>query len=107
MEQTKPGSQWKAKLKSIDSKIIDSVVKKIVAVSKMNMIKFSVIALPSKNRLFTVLKSPFIYKTARDQYFLCEKKRVIYLYFKAGQSIDLFRNIDIPSAVSIDVSPVK
>jgi small subunit ribosomal protein S10 len=89
----------------MDSRLLDNVVKKIVSVAQTNLVKFSLIALPSKNKLFTVLRSPFIYKTTRDQYFLCEKKRAIYLYLKTGQSIDLFRDISVPAGVQLEVQP--
>lgn len=90
----------------MDSKFLDLVVKKIASVAQSNLIKFSVIALPSKKQLFTVLKSPFIYKTSRDQFFFCQHKRVILLELIHGQSIELFSDISIPSGVEIQVKPI-
>ena len=96
---------WKVSICSMDSRLLDTVVKKISSVAQTNLIKISAIALPSKNKLFTVLSSPFIYKTTRDQYVLCHKKRVVFLHLKHGQTIDLFRDISIPAGVTIDVKP--
>jgi len=98
---------WRVCLESYDSKLLDVVVKKICTIAQTNLIKLSVVALPSKNKLFTVLRSPFIYKTARDQYYLCSKKRVIFLHLQLGQTIDLFRDISIPSGVGINVKPTS
>ena len=98
---------WKVSLHSMDNRLLDMVVKRVVGVAQTNLVKFSVIALPSKSKLFTVLRSPFIYKTTRDQYFLCHKKRAIYLHIKPGQSVDVFRDISIPSGVEIEVKPLK
>ncbi|MFN9114854.1 MAG: uS10/mL48 family ribosomal protein [Bacteroidota bacterium] len=105
MKQT--GKHWKVSILSMDSRLLDSVVKKIAAVAQTNLIKFSALAMPSSKKLFSVLRSPFVYKTAMDQYFLIKKKRVIYLYLKPGQSIDLFRDISIPSGMELEVKPVN
>jgi small subunit ribosomal protein S10 len=91
----------------MDSRLLDSVVAKISNFAQLNLVKMSAIALPSSSKLFTVLKSPFVYKTSRDQYFLCKKKRVIILYLKPGQSIDLFKDISIPSGVHLEVRPIN
>jgi small subunit ribosomal protein S10 len=104
-EKTKNEKEWKVAISSMDGRLLDSVVKKIVGVAQTNLIKVAVVALPSKNKLFTVLKSPFVYKTTRDQYFLCQKKRAVYLSLKPGQTIDLFRDISIPAGVTIEVKP--
>ena len=105
MNQTKSEKSWKVAICSIDSRLLDTVIKKIVGVAQTNVVKVSVVALPSKNKLFTVLSSPFVYKTTRDQYFLCQRKRVVYLHLKPGQTIDLFRDISVPAGVTIEVKP--
>lgn len=98
---------WKVSLYSMDSKLLEQTVKKITGVAQLNFVKFTVVGLPSKNQLFTVLSSPFIYKTTRDQYYYCQKKRVIYLYLRQDQSIDLFRDVEVSSGVEISVKPSK
>jgi small subunit ribosomal protein S10 len=91
----------KVSLYSMDSRLLDSVVKKIIDVAKTNLITAKAFALPTKKTLFNILKSPFIYKTTRDQFHLVRMKRVIYLYLKSNQSIDIFKNVMIPAGVDL------
>ena len=67
--ETKEASKLRIKLKSYDVKMLESALGKIVSL----MIKSGAeikgpIPLPRKRKLYTVLKSNFVYKNAREQF---------------------------------------
>ena len=58
----------KLHLVSHKSFLLDKFVKKLLEVTNLNRESVKVVSLPIKRRVFTVLKSPFVNKKARDQF---------------------------------------
>ena len=69
----------KLHLVSHKSFLLDKFVKKLLEVTNLNRESVKVVSLPIKRRVFTVLKSPFVNKKARDQYGLDTYKRLVVL----------------------------
>ena len=66
-------------LVSHKSFLLEAFIKKLLDVTKLHRKSFRIIHLPTQRRLFTVLKSPFVNKKARDQYGLDTYKRLVVL----------------------------
>lgn len=96
--------KWKLILSAWDRRVLDKVAKEICAKAEQNLVKCSVIPLPNEKKLFTVLSSPHVYKTTRDQYFWESKKLLIYL----GEcQLSIFESLSIPHSVNLTIRTVS
>jgi small subunit ribosomal protein S10 len=59
--------------------LLDIFIRKLLSVVKSNCKYVKVIQLPTKRRLFTVLKSPFVNKKSREQFNMETHKRLVIL----------------------------
>ena len=57
----------------------DKFVKKLLEVTNLNRESVKVVSLPIKRRVFTVLKSPFVNKKARDQFGIDTYRKLVIL----------------------------
>lgn len=97
------GEEWRIRFFSNDHRILDSLVKSIVdAAKKSTVVDISVVMIPTTRKLFTVLRSPTIYKESRDQYKVETKKRLVILTPKVGGSAaDILREVVVPAGVEM------
>ena len=69
------------KLKSYDHNLVDKSAEKIVkTVKSTGAIVSGPIPLPTHKRIYTVLRSPHVNKTSREQFQLCAYKRLMDIY---------------------------
>ena len=59
--------------------LLDIFIRNLLSVVKPNCNYVKVIQLPTKRRLFTVLKSPFVNKKSREQFNMETHKRLVIL----------------------------
>ena len=69
----------KLHLVSQKSFLLDKFVKKLLEVTNLNRESVKVVSLPIKRRVFTVLKSPFVNKKARDQFGIDTYRKLVIL----------------------------
>ena len=69
----------KLHLVSHKSFLLDKFVKKFLEVTNLNRESVKVVSLPIKRRVFTVLKSPFVNKKARDQFGIDTYRKLVIL----------------------------
>jgi small subunit ribosomal protein S10 len=74
----------KLHLISHKSSLLELFTEKLLTVAKLNRKDIRIVQLPTRRKLFTVLKSPFVNKKAREQFGLDTHKRLIIL-----ENIDL------------------
>ncbi|HBE04648.1 MAG TPA: 30S ribosomal protein S10 [Spirochaetia bacterium] len=98
------GQRIRIKLKSFDSKIIDMSAQTIVNSARRSGAKISgPIPLPTKIRRITVLRSPHVHITAREQFEMRTYKRLIDIFDTTNETINSLRNIELPSGVDIQI----
>ena len=96
------------KLKSYDHKLVDKSAEKIVkAVKATGAIVSGPIPLPTHKRIFTVNRSTFVNKKAREQFQLSTFKRLIDIYSSTAKTVDAMpgligRKIGMTSVFSAD-----
>lgn len=61
-------SNYQLKLKSLNNKILKFYLNFLTKICKKLNINYSLIMLPSKTKKITVLKSPHVFKKAREQF---------------------------------------
>ena len=94
----------RVKLKAYDHRLLDFSTTEIVQTAQRTGAKISgPIPLPSRRELFTVLRSPFIDKKAREQFQMITHKRLIDILEPTSKTIDALRKLNLPSGVYVEV----
>ncbi len=94
--------ELRIKLVSYDHQLLDQSVKKIVEISKSTNAKIrGPIPLPTKKEIFTILRSPHVNKSSREQFERRTHKRLIILDNAQAQTIDSLKRLVIPTGVEI------
>ena len=87
-----------------EHKLLDASVKQIVDTAIRYDAKIlGPIPLPTEIKKYTVNRSSFIYKDAREQFEMRVHKRLIDIINPNTQVIEALTNLTLPSGVSIDV----
>jgi small subunit ribosomal protein S10 len=91
-------------LKSFDHTIIDKAVKMIIETAeRTGTIIAGPIPLPTKIKKFTVNRSTFVSKDAREQFEMRIHKRLIDLRETTPASIESLSNLSLPAGVDIEI----
>nr|YP_009511117.1 ribosomal protein S10 [Hydropuntia rangiferina]AXI96790.1 ribosomal protein S10 [Hydropuntia rangiferina]UAD87471.1 ribosomal protein S10 [Hydropuntia rangiferina] len=61
------------------------------------------IALPSKRKIYCVLRSPHVDKDSREHFEIKSHIKIIDIYDPSSQTIDSLMKLNIPSGVDIEV----
>jgi len=92
------------KLKSYDHNLVDKSAEKIVkTVKSTGAVDSGPITLPTHKRIYTVLKSPHVNKTAREQFELCAYKRLMDIYSSSSKTVDALMRFELPSGVDVEI----
>ncbi len=92
------------KIKAYDHRVIDAAARVIIETTeRTGALIAGPIPLPTKIRKFTVLKSTFVHKDARDQFEIRTHKRIIDITESTSKTIDALSNITLPAGVEIEV----
>ena len=97
-------TKLRIKLRSYDSKMLESSVGKVVALLvKSGAAIKGPIPLPKKRKLYTVLKSNFKYKNAREQFERITYSRMVDVVETGPKTMEYLQNLAIPVGVLVDV----
>lgn len=92
------------KLKSFDAILLDRSAENLVkAVKATKTVVNGPIPLPSKREVYTVLRSPHVYKKSREQFQLCTHKRLIDIYSHSSKAVDALMKLELPSGVEVEI----
>jgi small subunit ribosomal protein S10 len=92
------------KLKSYDHSLVDKSAEKIVkTVKQTGAVVSGPIPLPTEKKIYTVLRSPHVNKTAREQFELCSHKRLIDIYSTSTKTVDALMKLELPSGVDVEI----
>ena len=97
-------SRIRIKIKAYDNKIIDQSARQIVETAERTGASISgPVPLPTEVRKFTVNRSTFVHKDARDQYEMRVHKILIDIWSPNQKTIDSLTNLDLPAGVDIEI----
>lgn len=92
------------KLKSYDHNLVDKSAEKIVkAVKQTGAVVSGPIPLPTHKKVFTVNRSTFVNKKAREQFELSTYKRLMDVYNSSSNTIDALMKLELPSGVEVEI----
>ena len=94
----------RVKLKSFDHRLLDQSVQEIVGTVERTRAQIAgPVPLPTKVEKFTVLRSTFVHKDARDQYEMRTHSRLIDILEPTADTIDALMKLQLPAGVSVDI----
>src|SRR5204862_6723713 len=97
-------SKIRIRLKAYDHALIDQAAADIVRTAEKTGAKVSgPIQLPTKQQLWTVLRSPHIDKKRREQFELKTHKRLIDILDSRSQTVDALTKLDLPAGGDVEV----
>ena len=92
------------KLKAYDHKIIDNSVRQIIDIaSRAGVEVVGPVPLPTETLKYTVNRSTFVHKNAREQFEMRVHKRIIDILNPNQDIIESLRDLNLPSGVDISI----
>ncbi|NNM83646.1 30S ribosomal protein S10 [Candidatus Parcubacteria bacterium] len=95
------------RVRAYEHKILDLSVKQIMdTAARFDAVVVGPVPLPTEIKRWTVNRSTFVYKDAREQFEMRVHKRLIDILNPAPKVIEALTNLNLPSGVTIDVKMV-
>ena len=92
------------KLKAFDHRMIDRSASEIVDTAKRTgAIVKGPIPLPTRIERFTLLSSPHVNKSARDQYEIRTHKRIMDIVEPTEKTVDALMKLDLAAGVDVEI----
>ncbi|MFA6917241.1 MAG: 30S ribosomal protein S10 [Candidatus Gracilibacteria bacterium] len=96
------------KIKSFDNKVIDESTKLIIdTAERTGAIIAGPIPLPTKVEKFTVNKSTFVHKDAREQFEIRTHARLIDIRETTPKTIESLSSLNLPAGVEIEIKMLQ
>ena len=96
------------KIRSFDHKVIDETSRLIIdTAERTGAIVAGPIPLPTKIEKFTVNKSTFVHKNAREQFEMRTHQRLIDITETTAKTIESLSNLSLPAGVEIEIKMLQ
>ena len=97
-------ARLRIRVRAYEHKILDASLKQIMDTAiRYDVQFFGPIPLPTEIKKYTVNRSSFVYKNAREQFEMRVHKRLIDILNPNQKIIEAITNLSLPSGVNIDV----
>jgi small subunit ribosomal protein S10 len=98
------GQRLRIRIKAYDHKILDKGVRQIVEASLRHGAEVTgPLPLPTEIRKYTVNRSSFVHKNAREQFEMRVHKRLLDIMSPSAKIIDALTDLNLPAGVDIEV----
>lgn len=95
------------RVRAYENKVLDASVKQIIDTALRYDVKvLGPIPLPTEIKKYTVNRSSFVYKNAREQFEMRVHKRLIDILNPNQKVVEALTNLNLPSGVNIDVKMI-
>ena len=92
------------KIRAYDHKIIDQSARQILETAeRTGATVLGPIPLPTEKRKYTVNRSTFVHKDAREQYEMRTHKRLIEIVEPTPKTIDSLTSLSLPAGVDVEI----
>lgn len=93
------------KLRGYDAKVVDQAAQSIIETTVRTGAKISgPVPLPVKREVYTVNKSPHVYKRSMEHFEIRTHKRLIDIIEPTAKTIDSLQHLQVPAGVDIQIS---
>ncbi|MEK9182988.1 MAG: 30S ribosomal protein S10 [Patescibacteria group bacterium] len=92
------------KIRAYDNKIIDQAAKTIIdTAERQGASVIGPVPLPTEKKRYTVNRSTFVHKDAREQYEMRTHKRLIEIKNPNSKAIDALMHLNLPAGVDVEI----
>lgn len=92
------------KIRAYDHKIIDQATRTIIETAERSGASVvGPIPLPTEKKKWTVNRSTFVHKNAREQYEMRIHKRVVDIIDPNAKTIDALTSLNLPAGVDVEI----
>ena len=103
-EATEAKTKLRIKLRAFDHKVIDNSARQIIDVAlRYGAEILGPVPLPTEINKYTVNRSSFIHKDAREQFEMRSHKRLIDILNPNPKVIDALMSLNLPAGVEIEI----
>jgi len=107
IENKEKAQKLRIRIRAYESKILDASIKQIIDTALRFGAKIrGPIPLPTEIKKYTVNRSSFVYKDAREQFEMRVHKRLVDIINPDAKVIEALTNLSLPSGVNIDVKMI-
>lgn len=97
-------NKLRIRVRAYENKILDASVKQIIDTAmRFDASVVGPIPLPTEIKKYTVNRSTFVHKDAREQFEMRTHKRVVDILNPSPKVVEALTNLSLPSGVNIDV----
>jgi small subunit ribosomal protein S10 len=99
-----PSHRVRIKIRAYDHKIIDQATRTIIETAERSGARVvGPIPLPTEKKKWTVNRSTFVHKNAREQFEMRIHKRVVDIMDPTSKTIDSFTSLNLPAGVDVEI----
>ena len=92
-------------LKAYETSLLTESCGQIIDAVKVGCVRtVGPVPLPTRRRIYCVLRSPHVNKDAREHFEMRTHKRLIDIYQPNEEAMSNLRNLDLPAGVDIEIS---
>ena len=103
-KEEKAKTRIRIKIAAFDNKVIDKSTRTIIEAARRSGAEvIGPIPLPTNIKKFTVLRSTFVHKDARDQYEIRTHKRLIDIYEPTPKTMETLTNLNLPAGLDLEI----
>lgn len=98
----------KISVKAFEHRVVDEAVKKIIWAAKdTGSETVGPIPLPTKIEKFTLNRSTFVNKNAREQFEIRRHRRLLLINAPTAETLETLQKLNLPSGVGVDIAIVS
>jgi small subunit ribosomal protein S10 len=97
-------SRIRIRIRAYDHKIIDQSTKTIIETAQRSGATVrGPVPLPTERTKYTVNRSTFVHKDAREQYEMRVHKRLVDIFEPTPKTIEALTNLNLPAGVDVEI----
>ncbi len=102
--EEKEEQRIRIKIRAYDNKIIDQSARTIIETAQRHGAEvIGPVPLPTEKKKYTVNRSTFVHKDAREQFEIRTHKRLIEIINPLPKAIDALMHLNLPAGVDIEI----
>lgn len=103
-EETPAGSRVRIKIRAYDHKVIDQSTRTIIDTAQRTGASVKgPVPLPTEKHKYTVNRSTFVHKNAREQYEMRVHKRLIDIVDPTPKTVESLMSLNLPAGVDVEI----
>ena len=102
--ETNGAHRVRIKIRAYDHKIIDQATRTIIETAERTGAKVvGPVPLPTEKKRWTVNRSTFVHKNAREQFEMRIHKRIVDILDPSAKTIDALTSLNLPAGVDVEI----